>query len=254
MIYMNYLVCAKCKGYYKLKKGESLEDFKSCGCGGKLKQYGSLYEFLDEHYGLNYSEIIKENKRLKDEHTQLKETYKTLNDEYLNQASEHNGLKMDNANFESENERLKESYDTLKLERDSLNDNNKKLKEELDGLKKENQILRDDQVGYHFELEALKKHNNKYFNKNEEFEDNLEKLKYVLSKNSKSNVEKLEELKKDGPKVLENMSYEELKAAYSMLLEMFTELTEENSKLKELKKNENLNSMISKDEGIETGK
>ena len=32
-----YLICEECSGYYKLEKGESLEDFESCECGGKLK-------------------------------------------------------------------------------------------------------------------------------------------------------------------------------------------------------------------------
>ena len=31
-----YLKCEKCSGYYKLQKGESLEDFEVCECGGKL--------------------------------------------------------------------------------------------------------------------------------------------------------------------------------------------------------------------------
>ena len=32
-----YLICDSCSGYYKLKKGESLEDFECCECGGKLR-------------------------------------------------------------------------------------------------------------------------------------------------------------------------------------------------------------------------
>lgn len=32
-----YLVCDECSGYYKLQKGESLEDFECCECGGKLR-------------------------------------------------------------------------------------------------------------------------------------------------------------------------------------------------------------------------
>ena len=31
-----YLECENCGGYYKLKYGESLEDFETCQCGGKL--------------------------------------------------------------------------------------------------------------------------------------------------------------------------------------------------------------------------
>jgi hypothetical protein len=41
---MHYLVCRKCKGYYKLQKGESIEDFGGCECGGTLKHavFGAL--------------------------------------------------------------------------------------------------------------------------------------------------------------------------------------------------------------------
>ena len=34
--YSGYLVCNECNGYYELQKGESLEDFESCECGGSL--------------------------------------------------------------------------------------------------------------------------------------------------------------------------------------------------------------------------
>jgi len=39
---MPYLVCEKCKGYYKLKPGESSKDFEKCNCGGKLKLVDSI--------------------------------------------------------------------------------------------------------------------------------------------------------------------------------------------------------------------
>ncbi len=34
---MGYLRCEKCKGYYKLKPGESPKDYDLCECGGELK-------------------------------------------------------------------------------------------------------------------------------------------------------------------------------------------------------------------------
>ncbi|MCZ3364276.1 MULTISPECIES: DUF1616 domain-containing protein [Methanobacterium] len=37
-----YIVCENCGGHYTLKKGESLEDFESCRCGGRLK-YAEKY-------------------------------------------------------------------------------------------------------------------------------------------------------------------------------------------------------------------
>lgn len=40
---MGYLICTKCKSYYKLQPGESGKDFDSnCGCGGKLKYVENL--------------------------------------------------------------------------------------------------------------------------------------------------------------------------------------------------------------------
>jgi|GEM_PF-2248687 hypothetical protein len=37
-----YLVCESCGGYYKLKKGESPDDFSKCQCGGELRYVKSL--------------------------------------------------------------------------------------------------------------------------------------------------------------------------------------------------------------------
>jgi hypothetical protein len=31
-----FLYCKKCNGYYSLQEGESVDDFESCECGGKL--------------------------------------------------------------------------------------------------------------------------------------------------------------------------------------------------------------------------
>ncbi len=33
---MKYLICEICGGYYQLEDGESISDFDSCQCGGKL--------------------------------------------------------------------------------------------------------------------------------------------------------------------------------------------------------------------------
>lgn len=43
---MGYLICEKCGGYYKLQEGESLDDFESCECGGKLNYTDSFNEDL----------------------------------------------------------------------------------------------------------------------------------------------------------------------------------------------------------------
>ena len=33
---MKFIICDECGGFYELEKGESLEDFESCLCGGSL--------------------------------------------------------------------------------------------------------------------------------------------------------------------------------------------------------------------------
>jgi hypothetical protein len=37
-----YLFCENCKGYYELQPDETLADFESCQCGGKLKHLKTL--------------------------------------------------------------------------------------------------------------------------------------------------------------------------------------------------------------------
>ena len=40
---MGYLICGKCKSYYKLQSGDSAKDFvDSCDCGGKLRYVENL--------------------------------------------------------------------------------------------------------------------------------------------------------------------------------------------------------------------
>ena len=40
---MGYLICSKCKGYYKLHPGESPRDYTgNCGCGGKIRYVENL--------------------------------------------------------------------------------------------------------------------------------------------------------------------------------------------------------------------
>ncbi|MGZ7209832.1 MAG: MFS transporter [Methanobacterium sp.] len=40
---MGYLICGKCKSYYKLQSGESAKDFvRKCDCGGKLRYVDNL--------------------------------------------------------------------------------------------------------------------------------------------------------------------------------------------------------------------
>ena len=39
---MGYLICEECGMQYKLKEGETAEDFIDCECGGELKEVENL--------------------------------------------------------------------------------------------------------------------------------------------------------------------------------------------------------------------
>lgn len=52
-----YIVCENCGGYYRLKKGESLEDFEACHCGGHLK-YAKYYELNEKNRSKKFSNNI----------------------------------------------------------------------------------------------------------------------------------------------------------------------------------------------------
>jgi Rad3-related DNA helicase len=43
---MGFLVCEKCGGYYKLQSGESPDDFEECQCGGRLKYYKYISDYI----------------------------------------------------------------------------------------------------------------------------------------------------------------------------------------------------------------
>lgn len=45
---MSHLICEKCGGRYKLKKGESPNDFTSCECGGNLKYIQNFNMHFDD--------------------------------------------------------------------------------------------------------------------------------------------------------------------------------------------------------------
>lgn len=47
---MGYLICVKCKSYYKLQKGEQAKDFVDyCACGGQLRYVQNL-DIVDLHW------------------------------------------------------------------------------------------------------------------------------------------------------------------------------------------------------------
>lgn len=63
---MGYLICQDCGGHYKLKKGESIDDFDSCTCGGELKFVESLEDKNPENMKQNSKPQEDESKNLDD--------------------------------------------------------------------------------------------------------------------------------------------------------------------------------------------
>ena len=57
---MGYLVCQNCGGYYKLKEGESAEDFVACQCYGQLVYVESL-EDIKENEEVQNKSVLKLN-------------------------------------------------------------------------------------------------------------------------------------------------------------------------------------------------
>jgi len=57
---MGYLICDKCKGYYKLKEGESIDDFDNCQCGGKLRYIDNIDEYLNDEQNITQYSNSKE--------------------------------------------------------------------------------------------------------------------------------------------------------------------------------------------------
>lgn len=60
---MPYMICDKCNKFYKLKEGESYEEFDLCECGNKLKYY--LY-LIDYTKGLDSLKMDSNNENLVD--------------------------------------------------------------------------------------------------------------------------------------------------------------------------------------------
>lgn len=59
---MAYIICEKCRKYYKVEEGESLEDFELCRCGGNLKFVQNLDNYiLDDSKPINSKQKSSEN-------------------------------------------------------------------------------------------------------------------------------------------------------------------------------------------------
>lgn len=65
---MPYLICERCNGHYELEKGESIEDFSSCSCGGDLRYVEDLddYNSIDDGFSKGYHGENSMNTGMKD--------------------------------------------------------------------------------------------------------------------------------------------------------------------------------------------
>jgi hypothetical protein len=60
---MPFLECDDCGGYYELEEGESLDDFDVCQCGGELKYFNSLQNFLEDNPAFYHQNNSKSSKK-----------------------------------------------------------------------------------------------------------------------------------------------------------------------------------------------
>lgn len=59
---MPFLECDDCGGYYELEDGESIHDFDVCQCGGELKYFNSLQDFLEDNPAFYHQNSSKSSK------------------------------------------------------------------------------------------------------------------------------------------------------------------------------------------------
>ena len=59
---MPFLECDDCGGYYELEDGESIDDFEVCQCGGELKYFNSLQDFLEDNPAFYHQNSSKSSK------------------------------------------------------------------------------------------------------------------------------------------------------------------------------------------------
>lgn len=57
---MSYLICEECGGYYKLQKSEKSDNDNCCQCGGKLKHYKYIHDFLGKENALKHLKGLNE--------------------------------------------------------------------------------------------------------------------------------------------------------------------------------------------------
>lgn len=266
---MGYLICENCKGYYKLQKNESPEDFSKCNCNGNLKYFHDIVDFIKENIILEQklSELRLEIDNFKNEHSKLKTEYNEIKESYSVKKDEYKSLR-DNYSH------LYSTYNQLSLEKNELEeinssiqrkskDSDTNLRKTISDIKKDHSKLKSEHKSLKDNYSILK---NEYGSLRSDYTELSQKNK-VLEENS-SNDSKLDEeynhIKKINSSLEEKYSkleseYEDLKSSYFNLKETKEKLSEENSKLKidkeELKiKFENLEKFNSDKEALDVTK
>ena len=129
---MGYLVCENCKGYYKLKKGESAEDFSKCECDGNFKYYDDVADFIEEtitleqkicEYELIFDDLEDNYAKLNSENNYLDEDYPLLNTVRKEKLDE------ENSKLKIEKIHLKDDFSYIEGDYSRLLEENRKLKE-----------------------------------------------------------------------------------------------------------------------------
>jgi len=172
-----YLVCSKCNGFYKLKKGESPTDFESCQCGGDLNYIKDIDANLNEKIS-NEKKVDKQKKEFKKQNEDLTKTKKALE----NEISERKKLK---ETFEGKinalEKQLTEKNDELlgvKKELKNLISDNKRLKENF---KKKLKKLEKQLTEKNDELLETKKALEMDISKHKQKERHQKKYEYIIA-------------------------------------------------------------------------
>ncbi len=251
---MGYLVCEKCKGYYKLKKGESAEDFSKCDCDGNLKFYNDVVDFIEEKLTLEQriSEYELKFDDLEDFYSNLNTENKVLDDDYslLNNVMKEK-LYEENSKLKIEKIQLNESFSLIKKDYSRLKDEITNLKEigsNLDGKYSEFESDYEDLKNKYSDLliteDNLKSENTQLKIENNDLNERISTIEVdnaiLINENSK-----LSEIGSEWEEIYTELesSYINLKSKHSNLIILKDSLDEEHSKFKI--ENSKLNERIS---------
>ncbi|NYB52457.1 MAG: HEAT repeat domain-containing protein [Methanobacteriaceae archaeon] len=184
---MGYLICLRCGGYYKLREGESAEDFVSCECYGPLKYVDDLEDFLKSKKKLNKKSYSSED----------------FIDVKKENTVEDNGFTEDiSPSNEINTAEPKKSYDADRI------DGNKSLEEELE-IDRESHGMGNRELDEYYKLEDTSK-----FNESIEYEKADESLESTAPEQI---IEKFEESKPTRSDMKDDCDENEVKSAVNSI-------------------------------------